>query len=160
MIRSITVHKLQHTIPFITHKFWSLSTICRENMLLEYSSSSKLLSVARTKTLMNWGWTWKLKSIFMSQNKMQQPVTLAGVLVAQYIAQHNKLFSGGGFVDKEYVWSRWRNWGSSVVRLGHCLNNCGIRAWVPVGGRIFFMHPAFWAHPGSYSMDTGVPCWG
>jgi len=39
----------------------------------------------------------------MSQNKMQQQVTLSGVLVAQDIAQHNKLFSGGGFVDKEYV---------------------------------------------------------
>jgi len=35
----------------------------------------------------------------MSQNMMQQTVILAGVLVAQ----HNKLFAGGGFVDKEYV---------------------------------------------------------
>jgi hypothetical protein len=39
----------------------------------------------------------------MSQNKMQQPVTLAGVLVVQDNALHNKLLSGGGFVDKEYV---------------------------------------------------------
>jgi len=34
---------------------------------------------------------------------MQQPVILASVLVAQDIAQNNKLFAGGGFVDKEYV---------------------------------------------------------
>jgi len=37
----------------------------------------------------------------MSQNMMQQPVILAGVLVAHNIAQHNKLFASGGFVDKE-----------------------------------------------------------
>jgi hypothetical protein len=30
-------------------------------------------------------------------------VILAGVLVAQDIAQHNKPFAGGVFVDKEYV---------------------------------------------------------
>jgi hypothetical protein len=39
----------------------------------------------------------------MSQNMMQQPVILAGFLVAQDIAQHSELFAGGGFLNKEYV---------------------------------------------------------
>jgi hypothetical protein len=65
---SITVHKLHHTIPFITYKFWSLSTICRENILLEYSPSSKLLSVARTRNANKLGLNMKTsKCIYVTE---------------------------------------------------------------------------------------------